>query len=149
MRKSVIASISGVGAGVLVLSGVGIGLLTSGHAAAAPAPVVTHSAPAAPTQAPKIIINNPAPAPTKTIYAAPPAAPAPAAPAGLHYVGNGIYANGSTSDAFARNVVSSWNGTYGVQYVYSPVTGQTYAMTYQAVGSNVIATGGNNAYVQF
>ena len=46
--------------------------------------------------------------------------------------------------------MSAWSGTPGVQYVYSPVTGQTYAVTYQIVGAGtVIATGGNGAYVQF
>jgi len=76
---------------------------------------------------------------------------APAAPAqGLRYVGDGIYAGPNTSDAFARNVVSAWTGTPGVAYVYSPVTGQTYTMTYEVVGAGtVIATGGNGAYVQF
>jgi hypothetical protein len=33
--------------------------------------------------------------------------------------------------------------------VYSPVTGQSYAITYTVVGGTVTATGGNDAYVQF
>jgi hypothetical protein len=40
--------------------------------------------------------------------------------------------------------------TTGVKYVYSPVTGMTYAMTYSTVGGGtVVATGGNGVYVQF
>ena len=95
--------------------------------------------------------DRPGPAPTKTIIVQAPQAPAAAQPASvLRYVGNGIYAGANTSDAFARNVVAAWTGTPGVAYVYSPVTGQTYAMTYQIVGAGtVIATGGNGAYVQF
>jgi hypothetical protein len=88
-------------------------------------------------QPPKVIIQQPAA----------PAAPAPAS--SLHNVGNSIWASASTSDAFAWNVVSAWDGVPGVKYVYSPVTGQTYAMTYQIAGGYVIATGGNGAYVQF
>ena len=102
---------------------------------------------------------KPAPQPTKTIIVqqpAPkviiqqPAAPAPAS--SLHNVGNQVWASAATSDAFAWNVVSAWDGVPGVKYVYSPVTGQTYAMTYQVIGTgvgSVIATGGNGAYVQF
>ena len=90
--------------------------------------------------APKVIIQQPAA----------PAAPAPAS--SLHNVGNQIWASAATSDAFAWNVVAAWDGVPGVKYVYSPVTGQTYAMTYQIIGTgvgSVIATGGNGAYVQF
>jgi len=104
---------------------------------------------------------KPAPQPTKTIIVqqppkiiiqqpAAPAAPAPAS--SLHNVGNQVWASAATSDAFAWNVVAAWDGTPGVKYVYSPVTGQTYAMTYQVIGTgvgSVIATGGNGAYVQF
>jgi len=116
-----------------------------------------NSAPAHPQPAKPAKPAKPVPQPTKTIIVqqpAPkviiqqPAAPAPAS--SLHNVGNSIWASASTSDAFAWNVVSAWDGVPGVKYVYSPVTGQTYAMTYQIVGaSTVIATGGNGAYVQF
>jgi hypothetical protein len=144
-------------------------VLGSGGAAAgatlaspAPAAAVSTAPSAAPsttqgTPAPPAPPARPAPAPTKTIIEqrpvivqAPPA-PAAAQPASaLRYVGNGIYAGSNTSDAFAQAVVAAWSGTPGVQYVYSPVTGQTYAMTYQIVGAGtVIATGGNGAYVQF
>lgn len=127
--------------------------------AAAAAPARTATPPAAVTPpAPKTTV--PAPAPTKTIIIqqkpgivqAPPAPPAAQPASALRYVGNGIYAGANTSDAFAQAVVSAWSGTPGVAYVYSPVTGQIYAMTYQIVGAGagtVIATGGNGAYVQF
>ena len=127
----------------------------TGHHGTAPAAAARPGAPAAPAPAKTA---RPTPAPTKTIIIqqkpvviqqSP--APAAAQPASaLRYVGNGIYAGPNTSDAFAQNVVSAWSGTPGVAYVYSPVTGQTYAMTYQIVGAGtVIATGGNGAYVQF
>jgi hypothetical protein len=121
---------------------------TAPAAAAAPARTATPSAAVTPP-APKT--TAPAPAPTKTIIVQAPPAPAAAQPASaLRYVGNGIYAGANTSDAFAQAVASAWSGTPGVAYVYSPVTGQTYAMTYQVVGAGtVIATGGNGAYVQF
>jgi hypothetical protein len=65
-------------------------------------------------------------------------------------VANGVYANSSTSDAFALAVANSFPGYPGVAYACSSVTGKTYAMTYQILGAGtVIATGGNNAYVQF
>jgi hypothetical protein len=121
--------------------------------AANSAPAHPQPAKQAPAKAAK-----PAPQPTQTIIVQEPpkviiqqpAAPAvPVAPA-LHYVAPGIYAGSNTSDAFAQNVVTAWDGIPGLKYVYSPVTGQTYAMTYQIVGAGtVIATGGNNAYVQF
>ena len=124
---------------------------TAPAAAVAPAKPVSPAASAKPAPAPTITVK-PAPViiqqPPKVVAPAPPAA-APAAPAGLRYVGNGVYANANTSDAFALNVAADYSGP-GVQYVYSPATGQTYAMTYQVVGAGaVIATGGNNAYVQF
>ena len=122
-----------------------------------------NSAPAHPQQAPAKAAKptHPQPQPTKTIIVqqppkiiiqqpAAPAAPAPAS--SLHNVGNQVWASAATSDAFAWNVVAAWDGTPGVKYVYSPVTGQTYAMTYQVIGTgvgSVIATGGNGAYVQF
>jgi hypothetical protein len=118
-----------------------------------------HPQPAKPAPAKPAKPAKPAPQPTKTIIVqqpAPkviiqqPAAPAAPVPASsLHNVGNSIWASASTSDAFAWNVVSAWDGVPGVKYVYSPVTGQTYAMTYQIAGGYVIATGGNGAYVQF
>lgn len=85
-----------------------------------------------------------------TAQQAPPAPQAAAAaPSGMRYVSNGVYAGPNTSDAFALAVKSAWNGTAGVQNVYSPVTGLTYAMTY-TLGANIItATGGNGAYVMF
>ena len=133
----------------------------SGYGHRAPAPRPAAAAPAKAhkaTPAPRKSTTSPsrlAPQPTKTIVVTPPPRVIiqnpPAQPASaLRYVGNGIYAGADTSDAFAMNVVAAWAGTPGVQYVYSPVTGQIYAMTYQVVGAGtVIATGGNGAYVQF
>jgi hypothetical protein len=99
------------------------------------------------TQAPpkvniKITVPKP-PAPPAQAPVAPPAA------SSLRDVGYGISAGPNTSDVFALNVASAWDGIPGIKYVYSPVTGQTYAMHYQIVGNSVIATGGNGAYVQF
>jgi len=77
---------------------------------------------------------------------------APATGQDLRDIGGGVYAGSATSTAFAQNVVAAWkhDPTAGVKQVYSPVTGQSYAMTYQLVGAGtVIATGGNGAYVQF
>ena len=140
----------------------GMGTVTAvaltGHHGTAPAAAAVPARPAAPAAPAPAKTARPTPAPTKTIIIqqkpvviqqSP--APAAAQPASaLRYVGNGIYAGPNTSDAFAQNVVSAWSGTPGVAYVYSPVTGQTYAMTYQIVGAGtVIATGGNGAYVQF
>jgi hypothetical protein len=134
---------------VLALAGCGAQHATATPAAATLGPTVTVTAPAHTTTAPPTKTATPAaPAPVvRTVYV-PQQAPAPAAPA-LRYVGNGVYANASTSDAFALAVAAAFTGP-GVQYVYSPVTGQSYAMTYQVVGAGtVIVTGGNNAYVQF
>jgi Domain of unknown function (DUF1942) len=112
--------------------------------AARPAPKVTTTAPAA------------APVPAKTVYVPAPAQPAAPAATGLtnctggqyHY--DTVWAGSGTSCAFALNVAASYPGGPGVVNVYSPVTGQTYALTYQIVGAGtVIATGGNNAFVQF
>jgi hypothetical protein len=140
------------------------GASAAGTALASPHTVTNrpaaNSAPAHPQPAKPAKPAKPVPQPTKTIIVqqpAPkviiqqPAAPAAPVPASsLHNVGNSIWASASTSDAFAWNVVSAWDGVPGVKYVYSPVTGQTYAMTYQIIGaSTVIATGGNGAYVQF
>ena len=129
-----------------------------GTAPAAAAPARTATPPAAVTPpAP----TTTAPAPTKTIIIQKPVivqqppAPqtvAPATPGGLRELNNGVWAGSSTSNAFALAVVAAWQSdpNPGVKYVYSPVTGQTYAMTYQIVGAGtVIATGGNGAYVQF
>lgn len=136
----------------------GLGTILSGcgsqaaqPAAAAPGPTVTVTAPPHTTAAPPPPARKAPAAPARTVIIQQPAPqqPAPAAPA-LRYVGNGVFANASTSDAFALNVAASYPGGPGVAYVYSPVTGQGYVMTYQVVGAGtVIATGGNNAYVQF
>ena len=127
-------------AAAAILSGGGIAAAAMSH----------HATPVAATV--------PAPTPTKTVIkkvhdkttVVVPAAPAPTAPA-LRDTGNGIYAGPNTSAAFAQNVADSWNGYDGVQEIYSPVTGQTYAMTYTTNSANgtVTAAGGNGALVQF
>jgi hypothetical protein len=82
--------------------------------------------------------------------AAAPAAASAVSSTDLRQVEPGVYASSSTSTQFAEPVVSAWDGAPGVKSVYSPVTRQTYAMTYKIVGAGtVIATGGNGAYVQF
>ena len=56
----------------------------------------------------------------------------------------------NTSCAFALNVAAAYSGTDGSSaYVYSPVTGQSYTMTYNQSGYVVYATGGNDASVTF
>ena len=145
MRTPAIISIAAIGAAaILGGSAVGVSEIVTSHsaqpvAAASPAPT-------------KTIIKKKVVRHDKTV--AVPAQNGSAAPASgglvLRQVSPGVYANTNTSDAFAEAVVSAWDGSPGVQYVYSPVTGQTYAMTYSIDGGgNVTATGGNNVYVQF
>lgn len=81
---------------------------------------------------------------------------ASAAPSGLHYVSNGVYASSSTSDAFALAVQQAYeDGGYWNQagtsqfYVRSPATGKTYLMTSSSAGNPVVVTGGTNVIVQF
>jgi len=106
----------------------------------------------------KININN-NPAPAAPVYVPAPA-PVYLPASSLTYVGNGVYAGPNTSAPLALNVVAAWQASGDASWlasgqsvtisVYSPVTGQWYAMTYSVVGAGtVIATGGNNAYVQF
>ena len=147
-------------AGTALFCGMGsvTAVALTGHQGTAPAKTATPPAAVTPP-APKTTV--PAPAPTKTIIIQKPVivqqppAPqtvAPATPGGLRELNNGVWAGSSTSNAFALAVVAAWQSdpNPGVKYVYSPVTGQTYAMTYQIVGAGtVIATGGNGAYVQF
>ena len=140
----------------------GVGLAACGTTSTPkPAPTVTHIVVTATPTAPKPSATTAtpapttvAPAPTKTVYVAP-AAPAPAAPSGTN-CGGGVYAGPSTSCAFAQNVADgydSWRadqspGPYA-RTVYSPVTGQSYWMTYVKSNGVITATGGNNASVQF
>ena len=128
------------------------------------APAVTHTV-TAPTAAPKPTTPAPttpapttaapvAPAPAKTVYVAPArvAAPAPAAPAVQTNCGNDVYAGANTSCAFAQNVAAAYpGGMGGTAVVYSPVTGESYTMTYtrDSAGDWVIAAGGNGASVNF
>ena len=84
------------------------------------------------------------------------AAAAPTVPAGLRYVGGGVYANAATSDSFALAVHQAYvDGGYWNQpgtsqfWAYSSTTGQSYLMTSSSVGNPVVVTGGNGALVQF
>jgi len=83
---------------------------------------------------------------------------APAAPAAPVYsganCGGGVYAGPNTSCAFAQNVAADYNGAAydvgsDVETVYSPVTGESYSVTYTESDGVVTATGGNDASVQF
>jgi hypothetical protein len=141
----------------------GISLTACGSQAASHAsPAVTHTV-TAPAAAPKPSTaapttpapTTPAPAPVKTVKVQAPAAPAPAAPvySGAN-CGGGVYAGPNTSCAFALNVAADYNGAAydagpQVETVYSPVTGESYSMTYTWSDGVVTATGGNDASVQF
>lgn len=64
--------------------------------------------------------------------------------------GGGLYAGPNTSCDFAQNVRAAYDaapGTTTTVNVYSPVTGQTYAMFCSPAGSGVTCSGGNNASV--
>jgi len=109
---------------------------------APPKPVPTRTV-TAPPPAPGIIINNPPPAPAP--------APAPAAPsAGLRQVTSGIWANGDTSDGFAGNIAALWDGSPGVQSIWSPASSRYYSVTYwgNADGTES-ASAGQDVYVVF
>jgi hypothetical protein len=142
MKTPAIIGIAAVSAAA-ILSAAGVTAVEISHSHATPV-AATAPAPKSTTIIKKKVIH-------KTVIV--PAAPAPVAPQSgpmMRSVGNGIFANANTSDAFAVNVADSWNGYEGTQEVYSPVTGQTYAMTYTMSGpSTVLATGGNNVYVTF
>ena len=139
MRTPAIIGIAAIGAAA-ILGGSAVAIAEITH---------SHSQPVA--------AATPAPAPAKTIIkkiehktvVVSPNANAAAPLNNLRQVSPGVYANQNTSDAFAEAVTAAYTGS-PVQDVYSPVTGQTYTMTYapQPDGT-VIATGGNNAYVQF
>ena len=64
-----------------------------------------------------------------------------------------MYAGSNTSCPFALNVQQAWSAsevTNGTVYAYSPVTGQSYAMSCtEAEAGTIECSGGNNAYVQF
>lgn len=148
MNKTLAISLSSLGvAAILGGSAVGATYIMSGsHATAAASPAPTASAPAHHKhhhhEADRKIVVVPAPAQAQ------PAAPAHSSD--LREVSPGVYAGSATSDAFAENVVASYPSGPGTAYVYSPVTGQSYEMTYTIQGAGtVIATGGNGAYVQF
>jgi hypothetical protein len=120
------------------------------HTVTAPAAAPKPTTPAPTTPAPKVIVVTPAPAKTVYVPAPAPAAPAPAAQSSGNNCGGGVNAGPNTSCAFAQNVAAAYNGPgYDTEYVYSPVTGQSYEMTYNQSGSVVYATGANDASVQF
>lgn len=62
--------------------------------------------------------------------------------------GGGLSVGPNTTCDFARNVQAVYNGP-GTYNVYSPVTGQSYAMTCNSDNAGVVCTGGNNASVYF
>jgi hypothetical protein len=97
------------------------------------------------------------PAPTHTVHKTIVVTQAPAARAQagsqLTLVHAGLWAGPNTSAPFAEAVeqarLDSGGGNTAL-WVYSPVTGQSYLMTYIVAGDgSVSATGGNNAYVLF
>jgi hypothetical protein len=157
MNRSTVAIIA-LGGTLLAGASVGGTALAMGHSA--PAATVHAAAPARPApgktiivqrpaNAPSVTINNNAPAPQSTTYVPVPA-PAPAYNAsGLRYVSGTIYANASTSDAFAEAIATAYSGP-GTIAVYSPVTGQVYEVTYSIVGAGTVtATTATGVYVQF
>jgi hypothetical protein len=150
----------------LLVVGCLIGLAATGCSAAASrssAPAASPIAKTAPASAsaPATVTKTASPPPVKVVIVQPTAAqtvyepaPAAAAPALTNCNGgtgtmNTIYAGADTSCAFAINVANSWPGFNGTVSVYSPVTGDSYSMTYTQEAGDVIATGGNGAFVQF
>lgn len=65
--------------------------------------------------------------------------------------GGGLSVGPNTSCAFAENVEAAYraNGGPGTFQVNSPTTGQTYSMTCNTSGGQVVCTGGNDASVYF
>ncbi len=65
--------------------------------------------------------------------------------------GGGLSVGPNTSCSFAENVEAAYrgNGGPGTFQVNSPATGQTYSMTCNLNGSQVVCTGGNDASVYF
>jgi hypothetical protein len=125
--------------------------LPSTHTVTAPAPTPKATTPAPTTPAP--VTHAAAPAPAKTVYVQQPA-PAPVYVAPAQSSGNcggGVNAGPDTSCPFAQAVAAAYNGPGAdSEYVYSPVTGQSYWMSYtMSTGNRVYATGGNNASVTF
>lgn len=64
--------------------------------------------------------------------------------------GGGLSVGPGTSCSFAQNVEAAYQGQgAGTYSVYSPVTGNSYTMTCNVLGTGVVCTGGNNASVYF
>lgn len=71
-------------------------------------------------------------------------------PSGRTSCGGGLSVGPNTTCSFADNVRAAYaNSGPGSVSVYSPVTGQTYAMTCEPTNGEVICTGANNASVYF
>lgn len=69
-----------------------------------------------------------------------------------HNCGDGVFAGANTSCPFAKNVRDGYFAVPGDSVeidVFSPVTGQTYAMSCVRTGDRVTCRGGNNAVVRF
>ena len=116
------------------------------------APAPTTPAPTAPAPTTKAAAPPVVPKPGPTVYVPEPA-PAPVGPvySGSN-CGGGVYAGPNTSCAFALNVANGYSSQGPrpyARYVYSPVTGQSYWMTYNESNGVITATGGNDASVQF
>ena len=129
----------------IAIAGVGGWLLArQATTPVAPAAVVIKPTPSAPA---KTRITKVTPAPTKTVIVTPAPtvtvqAPAPSAPQMTNCNGgtdmaDSIYAGPDTSCPFALNVAAIYTGP-GVEYAYSPVTGETYAMTCEIVGAGTV-----------
>jgi ABC-type Fe3+-hydroxamate transport system substrate-binding protein len=118
---------------------------TPSASSAAPAPTVTQTVVPAPVPTRTVIVQ---PAPVQTVYQ-----PAQGSSALTSCGSSGVYAGSNTSCPFALNVQQAWSAsgvTNGTVYAYSPVTGQSYAMSCTEAGAGTIeCSGGNNAYVQF
>ena len=148
-----VAAVAAIGAGTGIGATV-LGSHASPAAASAPAsPAPASPAPARTAPAPVVTVTPPA----QKIIVAPPApqvavppAPAPAAPSGYTYAGDGVWAGPNTSAAFALSVHQAWldAGEPASVTAYSPVTGQVYVMT-QTGSAPYVFIGGNSASVEF
>jgi serine/threonine-protein kinase len=83
----------------------------------------------------------------------PPRRQCPGGPEFVTDCGGDVWANSNTSCPFAQNVHEQWlseeRGEGAMIQVYSPVTGQTYAMNCVRGAGEVTCRGGNNAAVWF
>jgi hypothetical protein len=66
--------------------------------------------------------------------------------------GGGLIAGPNTSCLFAENVQIAYDdapGLYATVQAYSPVTGETYAMSCAPAGAGMTCSGANNASVSW